>query len=194
MTPSPALKFGLLIAVAVTVIAATVAFAILHSDDFDSRVRFSLTDHTGASVSEDTYHGQHLLVYFGFTSCPKVCPTQMAKLTRALDELDREQEEERILPIFITVDPDRDSAERIVSYLAHFHPRFVGLTGSRDALARAAESFKAYGARRSSAADDDPSRHTSVAYLVDPGGRVITHIASTASATEAAQRIRGHLP
>lgn len=194
MTPSPAVKLSLLIGVAVMVVVTTVAFAILHSDDFDSRVRFSLTDQSGIPVSEQTYRGRHLLVYFGFTHCPKVCPTQMAKLTQVIDELDREAPNDSVLPIFITVDPDRDSAARIQSYLRHFHPRFVGLTGSRDALARAARSFKAYGARPSSVADDDPARHSSVAYFVDAEGRIVTHVAAEATVAQTAKRIRELLP
>ncbi len=194
MTPSPAVKLSLLVGLTVAVIATTVAFAILHSDDFDSRVRFALTDQTGTPVSERTYRGRHLLVYFGFTHCPKVCPTQMVKLTRVVDELDREERGQSVLPIFITVDPDRDSATRLRSYLQHFHPRFVGLTGSRDELARAARSFKAYAAQQSSAADDDPARHSSVAYLVDPEGRLVTYVAADATVAQAAQRIGEFLP
>ena len=194
MKPTLAVRLRLLCGVAVSVIAATVAFAVLHSDDFDPRVQFSLTNHDGAAVSEQTYRGRYLLVYFGFTHCPKICPTQMAKLTQVVHRLDREPSGEPVLPVFITVDPKRDSAERIQSYLAHFHPRFTGLTGSRDALARAARSFKAYGARSSSAADDDPARHSSAAYLVDPAGRIVTYIAADTNVARATQRIREYLP
>ena len=194
MKPSPIARLMLLCSVAVIVIATTVAFAILHSDDFDSRARFSLTNHDGVAVSEQTYRGRYMLVFFGFTHCPKICPTQMARLTQVLHRLDGNLSGESVLPVFITVDPERDSVERLQSYLAAFHPRFIGLTGSRDSLARAARSFKAYGARSSSVADDDPARHSSVAYLVDPTGRIVTYIAADTTVAQATQHIEEYLP
>ena len=120
------------------------AFAVLHRTDFNTKVHFSLLGHTGACVTEADMRGQHLLACFGFTSCVNTCPIQMAKLVQIVQQLDQDKIEKSIAPIFIAVDPGRDSVERLAEYLGHFDSRFIGLTGAPAALARATNSFSAF--------------------------------------------------
>lgn len=189
MNPSPAKKLGLLSIVTVVVVAASITFGILHTDDFDARVQFSLTDHTGADVSERDLRGQYLLAFFGFTHCPDVCPTQMYKLTQVMSELDRLGLDVRLTPVFITVDPARDSVERVNAYVQKFHERFIGLTGSQSAVDSAARSFKAYAAIQRGASPDAIT-HSGVTYIVDEAGRLVGHIPASAPQRDAIQIIK----
>ncbi len=194
MNPTPIVKVGLFGLIAITVIAATIGFGVMHTDDLDPRIRFSLLDHTGVSVTEENFRGHYLLAYFGFTHCPEVCPTQMAKLTQIVRRLDALAVTEPITPLFISVDPERDTVARVGAYLKHFHVRFVGLTGSRDALDRTARSFQSYlSAQPSDTSDNYDVVHTSVLYLVDPSGRLVDHVPVDANVENATDRIKEHL-
>ena len=185
--PSRAIRFVLFGLVAIGVIATSIAFAILHTDDFDTRIRFALSDHNGNAVTESTYRGQHLLVFFGFTNCPQICPTQMTKLTRVVDRLEATLGSESLVPLFVSIDAERDSVQKVQTYVSHFHPRFVGLTGTAEALARARRSFNVLATASS---DDSAVRHSSVAYLVDADGYLVTHIAPDATVEESVNKIQ----
>ncbi len=162
----------LLPAVALGVFVVSIVFALLHDADVDPRPRFSLIDHDGVTTDERLLKGDWNLVYFGFTNCPQVCPTQMAKVTAALHRIEQIDVDARIVPIFITVDPVRDDPPAIKAYLSHFHRRFVGLTGNADALRAAAGGFRAIGG--SVRGDDANVSHSSAVYLVDPAGEIVS--------------------
>ena len=134
---------------------------------------FTLTDHTGATVTDETYHGRYLLVYFGFTYCPDVCPTELARIVRAIDLMPQDVAD-TVTPVLVTVDPERDSPEALAQYVALFDPRLVGLTGTEDQIAAIADDYNVYYARVED--DDDPDfylvDHSSFTYLVGPDGRV----------------------
>lgn len=102
----------------------------------------TLTDHTGAEVSIDDYRGTALLVFFGFTSCPDVCPLTLRKLSRVLGAMDVDTSEVRIL--LVTVDPERDTPETLARYVAQFGPHPVGLTGDEPTLAEMRRRFGVY--------------------------------------------------
>jgi len=93
---------------------------------------FELTDHTGHLRTERDFRGQLMLVYFGFTWCPDICPADLQAIGLALDKLGNDAA--RLQPLFITVDPERDTAEHLAEYVKLFHPRLIGLTGSLDAI------------------------------------------------------------
>lgn len=134
---------------------------------------FRLTDHTGRTVTEQDFAGRWLLVYFGYTYCPDVCPTELGIMAAALDILGPEGE--RATPVFVTIDPERDTPEVLADYVARFHPRMVGLTGSADQVAEAARRYRVYYARaRSSEHTDYLMDHSSFVYLVGPDGKVRT--------------------
>src|SRR5262245_59223420 len=87
--------------------------------------RFTLTDHNGRRVSDQDFRGKYMLIFFGFTYCPDVCPSELQVMSAALDELGSEAD--KIQPIFITIDPARDTPEAMKLYVSNFHPRLVGL-------------------------------------------------------------------
>jgi len=191
MTTSPMTKTVILFFTVLGVVVSTFALAVQLHTDRDHRVEFRLTNHSGDPVTEKSLGGRHLLVFFGFTSCHDVCPTQMSKLTQVMEELDRTGHGARITPVFITVDPERDTPEKMHEYLAHFDHRFQGLTGSRPALKDAAHSFKTLLEERKPDAEGDYQiTHASVSYLVDPFSRIIDYIPGTADIQLVADKIR----
>lgn len=188
---SPAARAGILFLVILGVIVASFSFAVWHHDDNDARIRFSLINHQGDPVSERDLGGRHLLVFFGFTSCHTICPTQMQKITRVMADLGSTGHGTGVQPVFISVDPERDSPEKIASYLTHFDERFVGLTGSRPALQSAANSFKTLlQAMREGREDGYQITHSSLTYIVDPFGRVIGYVPGATDSTAFADKVR----
>jgi len=132
---------------------------------------FRLVDQSGRTVTEQDFAGRWMLVYFGYTFCPDVCPTELGVMADALDVLGPEAE--RVTPVFITIDPERDTPEVLADYVSRFHPRMVGLTGSPEQVAEAARHYRVYFARaRSSDHADYLMDHSSFVYLVGPDGRV----------------------
>ena len=134
---------------------------------------FALTDQNGTIRTEKDYRGKYTLVFFGYTYCPDVCPTTLAVMSAALDKLGAQAE--RIVPLFITVDPKRDTPEKLKSYLASF-PRFVGLTGTVGDIAAVAKEYRVY--YREHAAENGGEYtvdHSGVVYLMDPGGAFIAN-------------------
>ncbi len=143
---------------------------------------FALTDQDGRPRTDKDFHGHWVLLYFGYTYCPDVCPTTLAAMATALDRLGARSA--RIVPVFITVDPERDSPDKLKKYLAAFGPRFVGLTGTPAAIAKAAHAYRVYYARHSLAGGGYTVDHSSVIYLLDPDGKFVKVYADeTAPAT-----------
>ena len=130
---------------------------------------FTLTDTTGAPVTDATYRGRWMLVFFGFTHCPDVCPTGLQTMTAALDRLGAAGAS--IVPIFITIDPERDTAAVLAEYVKLFDDRLVGLTGTTDQVAAAAKAYRVYHAK---VTPKDSSGylmdHSSFIYLIGPDG------------------------
>ncbi len=152
---------------------------------------FSLTDHTGAAVSQGDLAGKHLLVFFGFTNCAKICPAQMGKLSTAMARLDASGHGDSITPVLISVDPERDTPEQVARFLGRFDERFVGLTGSRRELTEAAASFKAYlQAAPPQGAGDYQVVHATTIYIVDPDSQIVGYIAGSDDAEAVAARVR----
>ena len=171
--------------------AIVVAIAFVRPAEPAVRVAFSLTDHTGASVSERDFAGRHLLVFFGFTNCAQICPAQMSKLTSAMTRLDTSGHADEITPLLISVDPERDTPELIARFLTRFDYRFVGLTGSRPALAEAAASFKTYlQTAPPKGGGDYQVVHATTVYVVDPHSRIVGYIAGSGDAEAIAAEVR----
>lgn len=132
---------------------------------------FSLVDHTGRAVTERDFAGRGMLVYFGYTYCPDVCPTELGTIAAALDAMGPAAE--RVTPVFITIDPERDTPAAMADYVPRFHPRMVGLTGSAEQVAQAARAYRVYFAKvRPRDAGDYLMDHSSFIYFVGPDGRV----------------------
>ena len=146
----------------------------------DSRL-FSLTDQYGRAVTDESFRGEWLIVFFGFTHCPAVCPATLSKLAAALDELRNQGKDVRV--VLITVDPERDAPEVLAKYLEPFGPRFVGLTGTMKQLAAATRIFRAYSQQQPASADGAYDvQHSTHLYLVGPDGRFRRQISSDATA------------
>jgi protein SCO1/2 len=128
-----------------------------------------LTTPDGLAVTNETFRGKWLVIYFGYMSCPDVCPTTLASVTQAMKSLGPAAD--KVQPIFITVDPERDTPELIGEYVKFFDPRFVGLVGSPQQIAAAAQEFHVYYVARQLGNNEYVIDHSSYLYVVDPNGR-----------------------
>lgn len=135
-----------------------------------SSVHFALTTTEGAAVTEQSYRGKWLAVYFGYTFCPDVCPTTLMELAGAFKVLGPRADAAQV--IFITVDPQRDKAAVLTEYLKSFDPRFAGLTGTRAQISAAARSFNVFYERNDTDDGNYTYDHSSFIYFVDPGGKL----------------------
>ena len=191
MIVSPGAKTAVLFLVILGVIVASFTFAVWLHEDTPSRIQFRLVSHEQEAVTAADLGGRHLMVFFGFTSCHMVCPTQMNKLTHVMAELDRTGHGTRITPVFISVDPERDTPEKVAAYLEYFDERFVGLTGPRAALKGAADSFKTLFEERSDTPTPDHQiNHSTLVYIVDPFSRIVDYLPGSADHLAMAARIR----
>lgn len=154
---------------------------------------FTLTDHTGRRVTEKDFEGKYTLVFFGYTYCPDVCPAELQVMTAALAQLGAKSE--KVTPVFITIDPKRDTVEQMASYVSNFHERLVGLTGTHEEIRAVAKAYRVYYAK---AKDDGSSAdylmdHSSAVYLMNPKGDYLTHFSYGTSPEKMAQGIAKHL-
>jgi protein SCO1/2 len=132
---------------------------------------FTLTDHTGRTVTERDFAGRAVLLYFGYSYCPDVCPTELGTIASALDAMGAAGE--RVTPVFITIDPERDTQAALADYVSRFHPRMIGLTGTPEQIAQAARAYRVYFAKvRPRDSTDYLMDHSSFIYFVGPDGRV----------------------
>jgi cytochrome oxidase Cu insertion factor (SCO1/SenC/PrrC family) len=133
---------------------------------------FTLTDHTGRKVTEKDFTGKYRLIYFGFTYCPAICPTELAKITSALKSLGDNGKD--IQPIFITVDPERDTVEAMGKYISLFHPSLVGLTGTPEETKAVAKTYKIYYSKvQDDSMSDYTMDHSSFIYFMAPDDRLL---------------------
>lgn len=128
---------------------------------------FSLIDQTGATVTEAEALSKPALIYFGYTSCPDICPLDNARNAEAVDILEEQGFE--VTPVFITIDPARDTVPVMAEYAANFHPRMLALTGSDDQIAAAARAFRVYYKKQDSGDEYYLMDHSVFTYLMLPG-------------------------
>lgn len=153
---------------------------------------FTLVDQNGETRTRDDFAGQYRLIYFGYTFCPDVCPTALWAMSQALDQVAEDDPglAERITPVFITVDPERDTVEHMKDYAANFHPRMVALTGTPEQIAQAAKAYRVFYRK----AEDDSATeylmdHSSFIFLMSPNGKYLTHATHQDSPDEIARMI-----
>lgn len=150
---------------------------------------FALVDQDGRTVTDESFAGRYRLIYFGYTFCPDVCPTDLSRNAAALraftaTDADRAA---RVQPIFVTVDPARDTPAILKAYVANFPPRLTGLTGSAQAIASAGRAYKVFATRQDvPGASGYLISHTDITYLMGPNGDPITFFASTDTAAKVA--------
>jgi protein SCO1/2 len=130
---------------------------------------FRLLDQNGKTVTNTDLEGKWLLVYFGYTHCPDACPTALSNIALALADLGAGKREVR--PVFITVDPERDTVRAMKEYVSAFDAPIVALTGSDAAVAQAARAYRVYYAKHPEPGGDYSMDHTSIIYVMDPKGR-----------------------
>ena len=152
---------------------------------------FTLTDQYGRRVSDGDFRGKLMLIYFGYTFCPDVCPTTLLDMTQAMDALSKDAEQ--VQPIFITVDPARDTQTALKEYLVNFHGSMLGLTGAAQEVQAAAKSYRVYYANASGKERDYLVDHTSIVYLMDRQGRYLTHFSANVRGEQMAAAIRKFL-
>ena len=130
-----------------------------------------LTDHTGRQRHLEDFRGKAVVLFFGYTHCPDVCPTTLAQAAEALKALGAQAD--RVQVLFVTVDPERDTKDALAKYVTAFDPRFLGLYGDADATRRAAKEFKIYYEKGAQSAPGSYSMdHSSQTYVIDPQGRL----------------------
>ena len=148
---------------------------------------FTLTDGDGRTVTDQTYRGKWLLVYFGFTFCPDACPTGLNNITGALKLLGSDAE--KFQPLFITVDPARDTPAAMKAYAAAFDPRIVGLTGTPEQIDAVARTYRVY-YKRVGEGDDYTMDHSVAIYVMDPDGKYSTVLRHTQAPAEIAAALK----
>jgi protein SCO1 len=149
---------------------------------------FRLVDQNGGAVTDADLKGKWSLVYFGYTHCPDACPTALNDIAVALDELGPKRGAVR--PVFITVDPERDTPEVLKAYITAFDTPILALTGTPEEIAQAAKSYRVYYAKHPEAGGDYSMDHTSVIYVMDPQGRFTASFTHESSPEEIAERLK----
>lgn len=157
---------------------------------------FELVDQDGHTVTDRTFRGRYLLVFFGYTFCPDICPTELTTITLALDAFERTSPARaaKAVPIFISVDPERDTVEVLRAYRKNFHPRLVALTGTAGQIRAAARAYRAY---YNKVYSDEKSRqsneylmdHSAFVYLMGPDGRYLTQFTQGTTPERMAARL-----
>lgn len=188
--------FVLVVTLLSAVLAATVigGYLIWNRGDQGSTAMiggpFTLVDHTGRTVTQETIEGGWSLIYFGYTYCPDVCPTSLSVMTQALDALDPAVAD-KITPVFVSVDPERDTVEQLALYHESFHPSFVMLTGTPEQVRKAAKAYRVYYRRaESDSATEYLVDHSSITFLMDPDGHYVTHFGHEVTPEGMAETLR----
>jgi protein SCO1/2 len=150
---------------------------------------FSLVGADGKPVTDRDFRGRYMLIFFGFTHCPDICPAELQVIAQALEQLG--DKAKKVVPILITLDPERDTPQAMANYVTSFGPNFVGLTGSPEAIAAAAKAYRvAYSkVENKDSAGDYSVDHSALVYLMDPEGRYVTHFSYGLSADQMAEKL-----
>jgi len=142
---------------------------------------FTLTAHNGKRMSDADFRGKFMLVFFGYTYCPDVCPSELQVMSAALDRLGSKGED--IQPIFVSIDPERDTPAVMADYVKNFHPRLIGLTGTPEEIAAMARTYRVFYAKADQGGGQDYLMdHSSIVYLMDREGNFLKHFSYTTDA------------
>jgi len=149
---------------------------------------FQLVDQNGKTITDADLKGRWSLIYFGYTHCPDACPTALNDISIALADLGAKRDEVR--PIFITVDPERDTPEALKAYVTAFDAPILALTGTPEQIAKAAKGYRVYYAKHPEAGGDYSMDHSSVIYIMDPEGRFTASFTHENSPEQIAERLK----
>jgi cytochrome oxidase Cu insertion factor (SCO1/SenC/PrrC family) len=152
---------------------------------------FTLVDQNGVTRHPEEFHGKLMLIYFGYTYCPDVCPTELQTMTQALEQLG--DKAGAVQPIFITVDPERDTPEQVKAYAENFDPRLLALTGSAAQVAEATKSYRVFYEKVKQPDGSYEMDHSSIVYLMDRDGKYLAHFGGNTNAAQLAAAIAKRL-
>ncbi|OWZ71042.1 hypothetical protein AYX14_03584 [Cryptococcus neoformans] len=152
---------------------------------------FTLTTHKGETFTEQDLRGKWSLIYFGFTHCPDICPEELDKMGEAVEMVDKATGKTEVTPIFITVDPARDTLPQVNKYIQEFHPRMIGLLGDYEAVKKTCKMYRVYFSTppNATAADDYLVDHSIFFYLMDPLGQFVDAFGKATSAEQVAEKV-----
>lgn len=152
---------------------------------------YSMVDHHGKPITSAHFHGKFALIYFGFVNCPDICPAEMKRLSAVIDAVDADPElKDEVQPVFISVDPARDSVAEVAEYVADYHPKLIGLTGTRDQVERTTKSFRVYFHRASEISEEDYLiDHSIIMYLMDRNGEFVDFFGTNMTLEQIQERV-----
>ena len=157
---------------------------------------FQMVDSEGVPVTNETFKGQWMVLYFGFTYCPDICPNELVKLGKVLNRLDKDLGPV-VTPVFISVDPKRDSVKQLAFYKKDFHPRMRFLTGTPEQVKRAAKAYRVYYSNTNTTSDEDDwdylVDHSIVMYFISPEGEFLEFFTQSADVDEIVDRMSAHI-
>lgn len=198
---SPRNLLILAMAALLAIVVGMAAMLVVNPGDSDASIKeqvtgkaliggpFTMVDHTGTERNEQDILGQHALIYFGYTFCPDACPTALGQMTTARSLLPDGQQD-LVKPVFVTLDPERDTVEAIADYVALFSDDMLGLTGSVDQVDHIKSVYRVYSQKVDDAESTDYLvDHSSYIYLMDPSGEYIKHF----SHNDSVETIRAYL-
>lgn len=155
---------------------------------------WELTDHNGNVRSSKDFHGQWILIYFGFTNCPDICPDYIEKIVDFISKADEEKSMPKIQPLVITVDPARDTPAILKEYLAEFSSKLLGLTGTKEAIDTATRAYRVYYSQGPKDEDNDYIvDHSIISYLVNPKGDFVDYFGQNKTSEEMFQTSKAHI-
>lgn len=186
-------KLIVVTAIAVLALAAVVVRFVGDAGPAPIGGAFSLVNQDGKPVSERDFQGRHMLIFFGYTFCPDVCPTTLSTVTGALEKLSP-QARAKLVPVFVTIDPERDTPAVMKNYVEAFGQNIQGLTGSRDQVARIVKAYRVYAAK---VKGGDPELytmdHSAILYLMGPDGKLVGHFVHGISIDDLVKGLEKHL-
>ena len=160
---------------------------------------FKLVNHLGNNTTSKDFKNNFLLVFFGFTNCPDICPNTLNNISKVMDQLDKNVS---IIPLFITVDPERDTVEVLKKYLTNFHPKIIGLTGTNEQIDSVKKKYKIFSKKvmqieKESHVDHDHGDygvdHTTIIYLIDKKGNYLTHFGTETNSSLIIEKINQYI-
>ena len=156
---------------------------------------FALVDQTGKTMTDQDFRGRYMLVFFGFTHCPDICPAELQVISQSLEALGPKAE--KVVPIFITLDPERDTPEAMGDYVKNFGSSFVGLTGSLEAIADAAKAYRVAFSKFVPEGQEDNQNysidHSALVYLMGPDGKYVAHFPYGTPSAKMTETLRRYL-